>query len=239
MQMSRKFKMVIVLVGLLLIPLLGSSVTTATNSRQYRVTFYNLTSKQAFTPPAIAIHRGQINFFAVGLPASEGVKEIAENGNLTPFLDSLANRPRVTNVIVAASNPPPLQGGQSISVEFDAEQGSRYLSFVSMLICTNDGFTGVNSLRLPRWRGDTVRAYTIAYDAGTEINTEDFADLVPPCQIFGGVSSGEPGTGTSNPALAQNDIIRPHRGIIGGSDLLPEVHGWDEPVAKIVIERLY
>jgi hypothetical protein len=44
-----------------------------------------------------------------------------------------------------------------------------------MLICTNDGLTGVDSLRLPRGRRPVVDE-----PAGYEINTEAWADLVPP-----------------------------------------------------------
>jgi hypothetical protein len=103
-----------------------------------------------------------------------------------------------------------------------------------MLICTNDGFTGVDGVRLPK-SGRTVTFMTAGYDAGTEINTEDFADIVPPCQGLMGVSSGEPGTGTSNPALAEGGVIMHHEGIQGGSDLVPAVHGWRDPVARITI----
>jgi hypothetical protein len=49
-----------------------------------------------------------------------------------------------------------------------------------MLICTNDGFTGSDGLRLPSKLGQSAMYYMAAYDAGSEINTEDFADIVPP-----------------------------------------------------------
>ena len=106
-----------------------------------------------------------------------------------------------------------------------------------MLICTNDGFTGLDTVRLPR-KKRTV--YSRGYDARTEMNTEFFGDMVPPCQGLIGVMSDPPvtGTGMSDPLLAEDGIIIPHVGIIGGVDLLPEVHGWSNPVAKIVIERL-
>jgi hypothetical protein len=65
------------------------------------------------------------------------------------------------------------------------------------------GFTGVDALNLPDRVGRTKVAETAGYDAHTERNTEDFADIVPPCQGLIGVSSGEPGTGQSNPALAE------------------------------------
>jgi hypothetical protein len=104
--------------------------------------------------------------------------------------------------------------------------------------CTNDGFTGVNGLRLPRKVGDSVTTVTAGYDAGTEINTEDFAHIVPPCQALIGVSSGEPGTDTSDPALAEGGVIRHHPGIQGGSDLQPAVHGWTDPVARVTVEAI-
>ena len=75
-------------------------------------------------------------------------------------------------------------------------------------------------------------------DFGKQSNTEDFVDMVPPCQDLIGISSSDPGTGMSDPLLAQDGIIIPHAGIVGGVDLLPKVHGWSDPVAKIVIERM-
>ena len=104
-----------------------------------------------------------------------------------------------------------------------------------MLICTNDGFTGIDTVKLPS-KKRTV--YSVAYDARTEQNTEDFADMVPPCQGLIGVSSDDMGTGMTNPLLAEDGIVIPHAGINGGADLQPVVHGWGDPVAKIVIERM-
>jgi hypothetical protein len=43
--------------------------------------------------------------------------------------------------------------------------------------------------------GASVTVETAGYDAGTELNTEDFADIVPPCQGWIRVSSSDPGTG--------------------------------------------
>ncbi len=52
-----------------------------------------------------------------------------------------------------------------------------------------------------------------------EMNTEDFADLVPPCAAESGVSSSDKGKGAANPAIAEDGIIIPHPGIFGGDDL--------------------
>jgi hypothetical protein len=211
-------------------------------ARSFEVTFTNVTGGQPLTPAVAATHRGKNELFRVGRPASFGLKEIAENGNNAPMLARLASDRDVFHVVeapggplVPAGSPGDAMFGQSTTFSIEAERGARFLSLASMLICTNDGFTGVNALKLPSNVGRSVTVETAGYDAGTEANTEDFADMVPPCQGLIGVSSGEPGTGVSDPALAQNDVIRHHPGITGRRDLVPAVHGWDTsaPVARI------
>jgi hypothetical protein len=218
----------------------NGAVQAAPNVSTYEVTITNLTTGQPLTPPVVATHRRSVIVFEVGEPASFGVKEIAENGNTTPLADELAANKKVHQVLtVSAGTPPPLLPGQSLTFQITADRPAKFLSFVSMLICTNDGFTGVDGLRLPKWVGESVIEYTDGYDAGTEINTEDFADIVPPCPVLTGVPSSDPGTGVSNPALAQNGVIEHHPGIQGGNDLLPAVHGWADPVARITVTRIH
>ena len=86
-------------------------------------------------------------------------------------------------------------------------------------------------------RDPTIPRSTAGYETSTEINTEAYGDIVPPCQIL--VSgTNVPGTGMSNPDLAENGVIRHHAGIAGIADLDPSVHGWTNPVATIVVERI-
>jgi hypothetical protein len=146
----------------------------------------------------------------------------------------------VSSVVVATEegNPPPLVGGESVTVEISAAPRARVFSFVAMLICTNDGFAGLNSVSLPKQVGDSVTYMANSYDSGTEINTEDFADIVPPCAALSGVPSDDAGTDESNPALAEGGVVQRHAGISGISDLSVEVHGWTDPVVEVVIERI-
>lgn len=205
----------------------------------YRVTVTNLTDGQPFTPPLIAVHRRAASLFTVGEPASVGVQQIAENGNLEPMLMHLEATEHVVDIAVAvAGDPPPLMPGQSVSAELDGPLGAGFLSFISMLVCTNDGFTGVNRQRLPNQVGESVALELGSYDAGTEINTEDFADLVPPCPVLTGVETDDEGTGMSDPDLAEGGVVHTHPGIEGDDDLDPAVHGWTDPVARIEIERI-
>ena len=74
--------------------------------------------------------------------------------------------------------------------------------------------------------------------AGTEINTEVFADIAPPCPVLTGVASDDAEAGTSNPALAENSVIHHHEGIQGIADLEPAIHGRDNPVVMVEITRV-
>ncbi|MGH2379708.1 MAG: spondin domain-containing protein [Candidatus Limnocylindria bacterium] len=216
----------------------------AGSTRTYEVSIQLVTGGQPLTPPLIATHSGGTDIFSVGQPASLGVKEIAENGNLAPLMAALEADPKVSHVLAAGAPlvPPgsPLFGTfeDEVTLTIEADPGARFLSYESMLICTNDGFTGIDRLRLPNQVGDSLSVATASYDAGTEVNTEDFADIVPPCQPLMGVSSGEPGTGMSDPALAEGGVIHHHPGIAGGADLLSAVHGWTDPVTLVTITRV-
>jgi hypothetical protein len=242
--MRHRFLAFTVAVAALVILATASSAAAAAPVATYEVTIENLTAGQPLTPPVVATHRAATGVFTVGQPASFALKEIAENGNLGPMIAQLGADKHVSDSIAADEPlvPAGLPGSAmfegSVTLTLTASKGAKFLSFVSMLICTNDGFTGVDSLPLPKQVGDAKVVRSAGYDAGTEINTEDFADIVPPCQALVGVSSGEPGTGTSNPALAEGGVVHHHPGIGGGADLVPAIHGWDDPVAEITVERV-
>lgn len=203
----------------------------------------NLTGGQPLTPPVLAVHRRPVSIFELGEPASLGVQEIAENGNPGPLVEALEDDPQVVSVVTGSAPIVPAERtdetgfADSATFEIDGGPGAKYLSWESMLICTNDGFTGVSGLRLPAKTGDEITIHTIGYDAGTEINTENFVVIVPPCQGLIGVT-GDPGTGTTNPALAEGGVIHVHEGIQGDGDLIPAVHGWTDPVATLTITTL-
>ena len=244
MHSIRRMTLASVVAIMLVATLAGTTSAAGRHAKTYRVTIVNLTSGQAFTPPLIAAHRPSLDIYSVGSKASFGVKEIAENGNLMPLLDSLGAKRGVK--VKAAAEPlvPVGSPGQedlgftnTVTMKITAGRRVTKLTWVSMLICTNDGFTGVDSIRLPRHVGGTTARFTRAYDAGTEKNTELFDDIVPPCQgLIGGPGSG--GSGMSDPSLAQHRVIHRHRGIVGDADLDTATYGWRNPVAAIVVQRI-
>jgi hypothetical protein len=219
-------------------PTLEAANDPALGPREFEVTITNLTSGQPFTPPLVTTHENRLRLWRVGQPARFEIKEIAENGNLSPMVTELGMSARVTDVVIAAGSVPPLLPGASITFNISADGRARHLSWVSMLICTNDGFTGRQLIPLPTKIGGTKVRYANSYDAGTEINTEDFADMVPPCPSLTGVPSTDPGTGMSDPALAENGRVLPHPGVAGGNDLDPTIHDWSDPTAMLSITRV-
>lgn len=116
----------------------------------YEVTITNLTGGQPFTPPVIATHRAATGMFDVGHPASFALKEIAENGNLGPMIAQLDADKHVSDSVAAAAPlvPAGLSGsamfGDSVTLTVTASEGAKFVSFASMLNCTNDGFTGAD-----------------------------------------------------------------------------------------------
>ena len=97
------------------------------------------------------------------------------------------------------------------------------LSIVTMLVNTNDAFTGLDSLRL-RGRGETRS--TMAYDGGSEKNNELKSHIPGPC------------CGSAFVRDPEGALIRPHDGITGVGQLTQALYDWDGPAARIAIERV-
>ncbi len=197
----------------------------------YTVTVENLTMGQWLTPPNWAAHDRMSEVFSARHAASAGVQAVAENGGVPVLAAELMDR--IDGAGHGVSGVAPADGpvAPGMRVSFDVTTDEQRFSLVAMLVCTNDGFAGLDSKRLPRWAGDSVSYSVGAYDAGTEVNTEARKDLVP--APFCGAGEG---SGMSNPDLAEHGVIHRHAGIMGVGDLGPQF-GWDGPVARVTIER--
>jgi hypothetical protein len=201
---------------------------TVERVKTYEVTVENLTGGQPLTPTIFASHARWQGIFDEGHAASNGVQQLAENGGVPVLAAELESVGGFGTVAVVGSEA--IMPGSSVTVEVVVDDRYRRASLAGMLVCTNDGFGGVDALRLPRWVGEATVAYGAAYDAGTEMNTEAYVDLVTPCDGSGGATA-------SNPALAENGVVHGHGGIIGGADLSPDIHGWEGAVMKVTVER--
>ncbi|KTG27941.1 spondin domain-containing protein [Haloferax profundi] len=216
-------------------------------ARTYRVTVANLSTGQPFTPPVVVAHQSSVELFSVGDPASDAIRELAENGNLTPLGELAESLSEVRGAAIGETPLVPTELPASemfpytTTLELETDASGAYLSFVSMLIGTNDGFTGLDTVPLPERVNESRSYFASSFDAGTETNTEDYADMVPPAQALYGIDpedTGTEGTGMSNPDLAEDGVITPHGGIVGDGDLDPDVYGWEDPVALVQVERM-
>ncbi|MFQ6024454.1 MAG: spondin domain-containing protein [Acidiferrobacterales bacterium] len=241
---SRSWKLVSIAtiwVGLLLV--FSASVVQAHGDiANYKVTLENLTSGQPFSPPVAATHRGGIRMFKVGKLSSSELEAIAEDGNQIPMFKLFDGSNRVTDVVDIGMPLTPsgrVVGDFTDAVTFEIKaQRWDKLSLATMLICTNDGFTGLNRIRPPR-KGSSIR-WLNGYDAGTEDNTELSQHIVDPCSALGPVPlAGDP-NGNEDAAVdtKPHQPIQHHPNISGRGDLSGEPHAWVDPVAKVTITRI-
>jgi hypothetical protein len=226
-------------VGLAIAVIPAAAGSESPRPGHYRITITDLTNGQPFTPPVVAIERRPVELFDLGQKASTEIGEIAENGDLSGMQFKFLHDERVVAFTTAPAPLVPVgrEAPTGFSDHFTtalAGSDARFLSFASMLICTNDGFSGVNSLRLPDDIGATVTVHLAALDAGTEANTERFADIVPPCKpLILGSSSG-----STNNHVPEFGVVTHHPGIKGVGDLSPAVFGWTDPVLRVEVTAL-
>ncbi len=235
--MSRRL-MVLMMVAALALGLLAPTATAdETHLITYEVTIENV-SNQPLSPAVAATHVPGLRMWAVGELAPAELIEIAENGNQIPAFDALSASEGVTSVVDVGLPLTPrgtTVGDFTDSVTFtiDGYPGDR-LSFATMLICSNDAFTGVTNLRLPG--AEQVRmTRSRAYDAGSELNTEVSEDIVDPCSGLGLVGlDGDP-DGNNNEGIDTEEGVQIHPGVSGDGELTRMAHGWRRAIAKVTI----
>ena len=201
----------------------------------FEVTVTNLTNAQPLSPIAFVTHDGAFRVFALGQPASAGLEVMAEGGDNTDLLEEAAS---AAGVFETRSTQGPVGPGSSVTETFTVNEDTRTqlsLSVSSMLVNTNDAFSALNSLLLSDLEvGDTLSLRTIAYDAGTEADSEGPGTIPGPAdggEGFNAVSDDEadrvsmhPGTVTNAAGLA--------------SSVLTDQHRFDNPVMAISITRV-
>lgn len=212
------------------------------HTRTYLITLRNLTHGQPFSPPVAATNRTSVHMFQVGRIASDELAHIARDGNEVPMATLLRTSDRVTDVVDVGRPLTPAgktvgSFTDTVTFEITAEPGDRF-SLATMLICTNDGFLGVDNVKLPK--DDTKTLDLRGYDAGRENNTELSADIVDACSALGPVQlTGDPnGNNDATVATIPPQPIALHPGIKGIGDLSVAEHGWHDPVARLTIERV-
>lgn len=201
---------------------------SADSTLTWNVTVANLTppgpgapGSQPLSPPLFVVHSSRADVWSVGAIASHGVAAIAEDADNSVLESALPQVSGVRTVFTGAGGPIP--SGQSRT--FTVRTSGRFdrLSVLTMLVNTNDAFTGLDALRLG---GRGVTLERMAYDAGSERNNELQAFIPGPCCNHPFVRDPE------------GELIRSHPGITGVGELDPALYGWEDPVARFTIQRV-
>jgi hypothetical protein len=200
----------------------SSSSALADGKATYDVTITNLTNSISFTPILVTSHRKPVSIFDLGALARGELRMLAEGGDVLPMTALLKADSQVVDVQNSVGLLAP---GASVTVMVSARRGARLISLASMMLPTNDGFIGLDSVQVPKSGSATY--YSPGYDAGTEINDELCSSIPGP---FCGDENGAPGQGEG--------YVHIHRGIHNIGNLDATVYDWRNPVAKITITRI-
>jgi len=174
----------------------------------FQVTFTNLTQNQPMTPPVVALHDPSVHLFQVGEVASDAIQVIAEMGNNAPLVEFAGANPSVVSAAGVAGTGP-FGAGESVTLNLTTSESGQVFSAVNMIICTNDGISGVDSAALPTGT-DPVVILARPYDAGTRVNQNNsYSFFPPPCRTN---AAGELIDVAEAPLEAPRAAIGPHAG---------------------------
>lgn len=179
--------------------LMSAALVTAASAASVRVTISNEQGVDGvfLTPLFTAFHDGYFDPFDAGSAASDAVELLAEQGDPGAVLGEAAAAGAAADVIFGFegfAGAPVLDPGETAKVKIDVDRNQRFLSFLSMVIPSNDIFIG-NDNPMAYEVFDIAGAFTDigpisvyandAWDAGTELNNGSGA----PFNKAGGVAT--------------------------------------------------
>lgn len=239
----KSLRLVAFALGALLLQACGSSSNSSTPPppppppamASFDVSVTNLTGAQPLSPVAVIAHQDGYAVFMIGTAATTGLEELAEGGDNTALL---AEADADANVLASASGAAPIgpAGSETVNIEvLEADLPGLLISVSTMLVNTNDAISGINGIAVGDMAvGDVVSLWTIAYDAGTEADTELAGEIPGPA---GG------GEGFNAARSDRVDLVAMHSGVVSQDDGLATSdltgqHRFDNPVTQVRIVRV-
>jgi hypothetical protein len=166
----------------------------------------------------------------VGGIASLELEQMAEGGDNSSLLNW-------GFALASTSGVGPIGPGASETMMITIQDVSdANLSVASMLVNTNDGFSGLDAWSVSQLAvGDSWTTNTFTYDAGTEANTEA-AGTIP------GPADGSERAGF-NTNRDDTGYISMHPGVVSRDDglstsILTQAHKFDNPSVRIKVTRI-
>lgn len=193
----------------------------------FNVKLTNLTNNQPMSPLGVVLHN-EGSLWDLNQPASVALETLAESGDNSGIL-------KESFVSSSASGTGIIAPGMTQNVKVVSEdQNISMLSFATMLVNTNDGFTGATKIDISSMTvGDSISLRLIAYDAGTEANSEAQGTIPGPADGGEGF----------NAARDDVNFVHGHSGVVSKDDglstsILDVSHKFDNPVAIVSITRI-
>ncbi len=202
----------------------SSNATAQFGLKKVKVSVTNV-SRQILSPVVVASHESTVAIFEVGVAASPELASLAEDAIFAALQSKLEMTDGVGDVGVIFGTGGPIMPGETASVEIEAFGLYRNISVVSMLVTTNDAFAAINGVRAPNIGKGSH--YAVAYDAGSEANTES-------CDHIPGPPCGNPNVRVTAGA---EGFVHVHPGIRGDGDVSLS-SDWRNPVARVTVERV-
>ncbi|BFT29255.1 spondin domain-containing protein [Alteromonas sp. D210916BOD_24] len=219
------------------------------NSAVYIVTLTNLTHAQPLAPAAIILHESGYHAFSEGEAASMGIEVMAEGGNPSMVIDEAMASTDFLDAQNTGNILAPRMGSDVFTLVVpDLDADDLRLTVTTMLVNTNDAFTGLNAADVSNMSvGETKTFMTVTWDAGTEANTETATSIPGPAAGAAGGGGEAAGYDPARDDLA--DVVRLHSGVITNANamdpsreglatsILAEAHRFDFPTSRIAITR--
>lgn len=206
-----------------------NSLTPPPEPMQYRyqVDVTNLTNAQPMSPFAVVLHNEGM-LWNIGESANDAIENLAESGDNSQVLD-------LSVVLAGNSGAGILMPGTSESIEvMITDTAPMYLSAATMLVNTNDAFTGINALDISQLAAnESISMVMGSYDAGTEKNSE-LAETIP------GPAAGGEGYNAERDDV---DFVSAHPGVVTMDDgltqsVLTQAHRFDNPTIRVTVTRI-
>ncbi len=194
---------------------------------RFELVVTNLTHAQPLSPVAFVAHDA-LTLWSLGASSSPELETMSESGDNSGIL-------AISELLGTVGGAGVILPGSSETVILETKQEAiASLSVATMLVNTNDAFTGKTGIDVSGMQiGDSISMMTVAYDAGTEANSEGAATIPGPAAGGEGFNSGRDDV----------DFVAHHSGVVGSdgglmSSALNGTHKFDNPVMKITISRL-
>ncbi|TPH14445.1 spondin domain-containing protein [Litorilituus lipolyticus] len=192
----------------------------------YDITVLNLTHEQPLSPITAVLHSDG-KMWDIGMSSSVALEKLAEGGDNSDFISQ-------ESVLANASAEGPLMPGLSETITITTtDELATHLTVATMLVNTNDAFSGLTNLELSTLDVDASMSWHLnVYDAGTEANNEAEGTIPGPA---------DGGTGYS---MVRDDVdmVSMHPGVVSLDDglmssVLTQAHRFDNPSLKLTITR--